>query len=171
MKKSLLLIAAMAATPAAAHIVMTPATATAGGYYAGTLRIGHGCDAAATTAVRVIIPEGVLVARPQPKPGWTVDVERVRLPTPQQVEGKPVTERVAAVTWRGALPAEQFDEFGLMLKLPAAQAGPLYLPVVQSCGAAEARWDQIPAPGAAWASVPHPAPVLDVKPAAESHSH
>lgn len=64
-----------------------------------------------------------------------------------------------AVVWRGRLPDDQFDDFGLMLKLPAA-AGPLYLPAIQTCDGAEVRWTDIPAPGQAWHDAPHPAPVL-----------
>ena len=164
-------LAAVPAVPASAHIVFAPAEATAGTYHATMVRVGHGCGTAATTAVRIEIPEGILVARPQPKPGWTVEIERTPLAQPAMNEGKPLNERVAAITWRGALPADQFDEFGLMLKLPAEKSGPLHLPVVQSCGTEQVRWGDIPAPGAARGSVPHPAPVLQVAPAAALHAH
>ena len=171
MKRFVLLALAAASAPASAHIVMAPPEATAGSYYAGAIRIGHGCDAAATTAVRVDIPGGILTARPRPKPGWEIEVDREALAVPVTIEGKQVRERVSGITWRGTLPADQFDEFGLMLKLPAGNAGPLYLPVTQSCGATEVRWGDVPAPGAAWTSVPNPAPVLDVKASAGGHAH
>ena len=145
---------------ASAHIVLAEDRAEAGTYYAGFFRIGHGCDGHATSAVRIEIPQGVLTARPQPKPGWTVSVETAPLPEPVKGEGgHEIAERVAAITWTGALPAGQFDQFGVLMKLPGT-AGPLYFPTVQSCGEAEIRWTDIPAPGQAWHEAPHPAPVL-----------
>lgn len=169
--KKLLLISAALATSAQAHVVMAPAEATAGSYYAGEFRIGHGCDDAATTAVRIEVPEGVLTARARPKPGWTVEVERVPLVTPVMSEGKEQRDRVSAITWRGSLPADQFDGFGVMLKLPKGQAGPLYLPVRQSCDGKTVEWKEIPAEGQSWGSLKHPAPVVALAPASSGHGH
>ena len=100
-RKTLLLAALLAAGPASAHIVFAEPSAEAGGYYAGFLRVGHGCDGAATVSLRVEIPEGVLTARPQPKPCWTLSIETVALAQPVAGEGGAMlTERVAAVTWK-----------------------------------------------------------------------
>ncbi len=153
------------AAPASAHIALDQTTAPGGGYYAGFLRVGHGCGASPTVALRVVIPEGVMIARPQPKPGWTLSVQTTPLAKPVINEGAEVRERVSAITWRGRLPADQFDQFGLMLRLPAT-GGPLYFPTVQTCEAGENRWTDIPAPGAAWTSVPRPAPILTLVAAA-----
>ena len=86
-------------------------------------------------------------------------MERRPLAEPIRTEGGVQRDRVTAVTWRGRLEADQFDQFGIMLKLPATGAQ-LYFPTVQTCQAGERRWTQIPAAGAAWNSVPNPAPVL-----------
>ncbi len=152
-----LILAVMLAMPVAAsgHIVLAPGTSPADGYYAGALRIGHGCDGAATTELRVEIPAAARDAKPQPKPGWTVTIER---------DGG----RVTALRWTGALPADQFDSFGVMLVLDPAAVGRVYLPAVQRCGAVEKRWTQLPAAGAAWTSVPMPAPMLVIAPAANA---
>ena len=171
MKTLMIAVAAMIAAPAGAHIVFAPAEAPAGSYYAGEFRIGHGCGDAATTAVRVTIPDGVLIARPRPKPGWTIEIERAPLPAPVMSEGREVRERVAAITWRGELPADQFDGFGLMLKLPAGRTGPLYLPVRQTCGNEAVDWADIPAAGQSWGSMKRPAPVIELKPADSPHMH
>ena len=153
---------------AQAHVVFSRTDARPGGYYAGALRVSHGCDGSPTTAVTVTIPEGVAVAKPQPKPGWSVRIERAPLASPVPGEGgRMLTERVAAITWSGRLPEDEFDEFGLMLKLPD-RAGPLYFPVVQTCGQGQVRWTDIPTPGQAWHDVPHPAPVLRLDPAGRS---
>ena len=151
--------AALAALPAAAdaHVAADPGRAEAGAYQAVVFRVGHGCGEAATTALRIEIPSEMASARPQPKPGWALEIERR--------DG-----RVAAVTWRGALPADQFDEFAVLFKLPD-QPATLYFPTVQSCGADESQWTEIPAPGE---RASHPAPALVVTPkaaAAETHQH
>ena len=57
------------------------------------------------------------------------------------------------------LPADQFDQFGVMMKLPAT-SGALYFPTEQKCEAGETRWVNIPAPGQGWHDVANPAPVL-----------
>ncbi|HEX8900753.1 YcnI family protein [Vitreimonas sp.] len=153
-----------------ANVVFAEAEAAPNAYYAGFLRVSHGCGASPTRSVRVEIPEGVNIARPQPKPGWTLEIERAALATPIASEGGAITERVTAITWRGELPADQFEQFGVMMRLPA-QSGPLYFPVIQSCAEGEQRWTQIPAAGAAWHSVPRPAPVLKLSAPTESHAH
>lgn len=147
------------AAPAAAHIVADPGQANAGAYQAVRFRVGHGCgDGAATTALRIEIPPEMASARPQPKPGWTLEIERGD-------DGK-----VAAATWRGNLPDEQFDEFALMFKLPD-EAGTLYFPTLQSCGVEQNQWIAIPASGD---RPSHPAPSLTLVPkaaTAEIHKH
>jgi uncharacterized protein YcnI len=157
--KSLLTCAAVfCATPALAHVSVDPGEAKAGAYQVLRFRVGHGCGNAATTTLRIETPQGLASARPQPKPGWTLTIE---------TDG----ERVAALVWRGGLPADQFDEFAVLAKLPAA-AGVLYFPVVQTCGSEESQWTEIPDPGETGLS--HPAPLLRVLPAgarAETHQH
>ncbi|MBL8551400.1 MAG: YcnI family protein [Hyphomonadaceae bacterium] len=147
------------AASAAAHVVFAEPQAQGGAYYAGFLRVSHGCGTSPTISVRVDIPPGVLMARPQPKPGWRLSVAREPLAEPIPSEGGSITERVVSITWRGRLPADQFDQFGVMMKLPA-QAGPLYFFVTQTCARGERSWSQVPAEGQPWGSVESPAPVL-----------
>ncbi|MCR6645886.1 MAG: YcnI family protein [Terricaulis sp.] len=77
----------MLASAASAHIVFAEPEAKPGAYYAGFLRVSHGCGDSPTRAIRVEIPEGVNIARPQPKPGWSIEIERSPLATPIQAEG------------------------------------------------------------------------------------
>ncbi|MHA6718603.1 YcnI family protein [Sphingomonas sp. RS6] len=145
---------------ALAHIVFAEPQAAPGSYYAGFLRVGHGCDGQDTVSIRVEIPEGVVSARPQPKPGWTLAIEHAPLATPVKGEGgATITTRVSAITWTGRLPADQFDQFGLMMKLPDT-AGPLYFPTVQRCTGDENAWINLPASPAAWHATKMPAPML-----------
>jgi len=142
---------AASASPALAHVSVDPGQASAGGFQAVRFRVGHGCeDVHATTGLRVEIPAGVLTVRPQPKPGWTLTIDH---------DGG----RVSAVTWRGDLPADEFDDFGLLMKLPA-EPGVLYFPTVQTCGADDAQWTEVPDPDAPGERLTHPAPALRLLP-------
>ena len=143
--------AVLTAGGASAHVSVQPATATAGSYQVLRFGVGHGCDGAATTSVRIEIPAGVSIANPQPKPGWRLSVERAR--------GQPAT--VTAIVWTGGLAADRFDEFLMLAKLPST-SGPLAFPAIQSCGAKENRWVELPVPGAARPQ--HPAPILTLAP-------
>jgi len=144
-----------AAGSAAAHVVIAVDEAAPGAHHVASFRVGHGCEGYATTALRVELPPGIASAKPAPKPGWTVEV----------ADG--------VVTWRGSLPDAAFDEFALLVRLPATP-GPLYFPTVQTCETGERRWVQLPALGAAWTSVPNPAPVVNIvapPAAADAHTH
>lgn len=161
------LVASLTAGAAQAHVVFTQPEARAGSHWAGALRVGHGCDGSATTSVRVEIPAGIVVARPQPKAGWTVTVERQPLTTPIIGEGgAQLTERVSAITWTGRLPDEHFEEFALAARLPA-ETGTLQFPVIQTCEQGENRWTDIPQAGAPRPS--HPAAMLTLHPTQAAH--
>lgn len=140
----------LSTTSSFAHIVADPAEARPGSYFRTALRVGHGCGVdKPTISVRVSIPEGIANASAQPKPGWEIKVETTKLTQPIDAgHGRKTDMVVSAITWTGgSLPNEQFDEFGLVLKLPDAPGKDLWLPVVQTCAGGEARWDQIPAAG------------------------
>lgn len=147
--------------PVAAHVVAVPAQITAGSYAAVTFRIGHGCQGgAATTGLRINVPEAMLSARPQPKPGWTLTIESASGPD------KP---KVLAVTWTGRLEDDQFDDFAILFKVPA-ESGPLYFPALQTCETGASNWSQIPAePG--MTGLDRPAPMVTVFPAASDPLH
>ncbi len=157
---ALAVLAAPAAAPA--HVVFATPRAAAGTSVAGALRVTHGCSGSATVSLRVEIPESVTGARPQAKPGWTINIDRVPLKTPVPGEGgRMQTDRVSAITWTGALPDDEFDDFVVLLKLPKT-AGPLYFPATQVCQAGRAEWRDVPVAGQ---KAVHPAPVLTVTPA------
>jgi uncharacterized protein YcnI len=154
MRKLILLAALLAApVPAFAHVVAAPGEAKAGSYSAIAFRVGHACAAGDTTLkLRVEIPDGLASARPQPKTGWTIDVEK---------DG----DRATAITWTGRLPDDQFDDFALLMKLPA-QSGALVFPVIQSCEKGESQWTEIPDPERPGEKLTRPAPTVRLIPAA-----
>src|SRR5690606_2092825 len=67
---------------AVAHVTLEAGQAPAGSYHKAVVRVPHGCDGTPTTTVRVRIADGVTSVKPQPKPGWKVDVIKGKLATP-----------------------------------------------------------------------------------------
>ena len=130
-------------TPGSAHILFAKPTAVAGSYYIGFLRVGHGCDGSPTRSIHVEIPASIVIARPQPKAGWAIDIEHEQLATPIMIEGKRVTDRVSAIRWSGTLAPDEFDQFGLLIKAPA-NPGALYFPTTQRCDEGVNEWTGSP---------------------------
>jgi uncharacterized protein YcnI len=159
MKRFFVLAAVCAAPLAHAHVTVDPRQAPAGAWQRLAFRVGHGCEGSATTAITVQIPDGVIGAKPMPKPGWTITTTEGKLATPVQSHGKPVTTRVAEISWRGGpLPDAWYDEFVMQVKLPDAP-GRYAFKVGQACEKGRVDWVEIPAPGA---HADAPAPVLEV---------
>ena len=152
-------VAAVLASTADAHVVLSQTSFAPGVSFAAFFKVGHGCAESPTTSLTVEIPEGIDVVNFPAKPGWKLEVTRARGAAPISWNGGNPTGSIHSVTWRGRLDVKANDQFGLMLKLPTRQ-GAIYFPTVQTCEAGENRWVEIPAPGQAWNSVPHPAPVL-----------
>lgn len=157
-----LLLAALCAAPLAhAHVTIDPPSAPAGAYQRLAFRVGHGCDGSATTGITVQMPDGVIGAKPMPKPGWAIDIAHGALATPLQSHGKTVTTRVAEISWRGGpLPDDDYDEFVMQVKLPDTP-GRYVFKVGQVCEKGRVDWDEVPAAGA---HAKTPAPVLEVLP-------
>ncbi len=158
--KALIILALLAATSlsvsgAAAHVVAVPDTAKAGSYSAIAFRVGHACAAGdVTLKVRIEIPDGVASARPQVKPGWIYKIER-----PADPKAAPT-----AITFKGRLPDEAFDDFAVLMKLPAA-GDRLIFPVVQTCEKGESQWTEVPSPETPDAKLNRPAPTVTLIPA------
>ena len=155
------LVLAAVAGPALAHVSASPREAVAGAYQVVRFGVGHGCPgAAATVALRLEMPAGLGAARPQPKPGWALEIETAG-------------DTVQAVVWRGRLPADQFDEFVVLMRLPE-QPGTIFIPAIQTCDQGESRWTQT-APPETTPRPTHPAPSLRLLPAqpaaAAAHQH
>ena len=165
---------AFACATSHAHIVLDPKTAPAGAYFKVVFAVGHGCDGAATTGIDVTIPDGVIMAKPQPKSGWQVSTSNTALSAPVDFHGKTLKERVHHVVWTGgSLPETQYDEFVVFVKLPdkapGANANVLAFPVSQRCGATKVDWSDLPD-----ASKPRsktPAPLLELKSVTPEHQH
>jgi len=154
----------LGATTAFAHITLETSEGHVGGSYKAVFRVGHGCEGKPTNLVKLQIPEGVISAKPMPKPGWTI--ERTKGPYAKSYAyfDSQVSEGVKEITWKGgSLADEDYDEFVvrffLTTDLPVGKM--LYFPVVQECpdGAAE-RWIEIPPEGKTADDLEYPAPGL-----------
>src|SRR5687768_1227486 len=118
MRRILLAAAIAALLPAGrgwAHVTLYPPEAAAGSYVRVALRVPHGCAGAGTTGIAVEIPDGVFSARPMPKPGWRLVIERRRLEAPVATHGPHARylaegeSLVSRITWTGGpLPDDQY---------------------------------------------------------------
>lgn len=150
-----------------AHAVLVDPTAQAGSNYKGAIRIGHGCEGAATTGIRIFIPAGFEGAKPQPKSGWNVSSRKAKLAQPYVSHGKTITEDVVELEWKAntketALPDGSFDEFAFMSKLPE-KTGAVWLRVLQTCEKGQNDWAEIPAAGTSTKGMKMPAALLTIK--------
>lgn len=164
-------LAVAAAGAAQAHITLEASEAPIGANHKAVLRVGHGCEGAATTRVRVKIPDGVIAVKPMPKPGWTIETVTGAYAHPYDLYGAQVGEGVTEVSWTGNLPDAYYDEFMFraMLTDSLAPGSELYFPVVQECGDTVERWIEIPAPGQDPDTLEHPAPGVMLLPAVAGH--
>lgn len=160
---------ALGAGPATAHVTLETPQAAVGSFYKAVFRVPHGCHGKPTIALRVKVPEGFIGAKPQPKPGWSLDKTKGKYAKAYSfIHGLSVDSGLTEVAWRGgSLPDDEYDEFVLNGYL-AADLKPgtvLYFPVVQECpdGAAE-RWIAVPEHGKDAGAVENPAPGLALLP-------
>ncbi|SEG50448.1 YcnI family protein [Bosea lathyri] len=156
------------ASPAMAHATLETQQAPVGATYKGVMRVGHGCDGAATLKLRIRIPEAVIAVKPMPKPGWTLDVVKGAYDTPYDYYGTAMSEGVREIVWTGKLPDEHYDEFTFRAYLTGGlqPETTLYFPTVQECeGGKFHRWIEIPASGKSADSYEQPAPGVKLLPA------
>ena len=160
---------------ALAHTVLEYQVATAGQSYKATFKVGHGCGSSPTRQIAVDIPAGMRGARPMPKPGWTLDVQRAPLAVPYTSHGRTISDDVVRVTWTARtkddwLPNAHYDEFVLVAQAPQ-KAGAVYWPVTQVCEEGRNDWTDIPKPGQKLSDLKSPAAVLEVLPGADASGH
>lgn len=150
-RSSLILIAALIASPAAAHITLETKQASIGASYKAVFAVPHGCAGSATVKIRVQIPEGVIAVKPMPKAGWSVDTVEAKYDKEYDYHGNKLASGVKEVVWSGGkLPDKNYDEFIMhtVLTDTLAPNTTLYFPVVQECETGVSRWIEIPAEGA-----------------------
>ncbi len=156
---------------ASAHVEVSGVDATRGGYGVLTFRVPTESATASTTRLRISFPSDhpISSVATQPVPGWTASLVTRKLQTPVQTDDGPVTTYVAEVDWRadGARDAIHPGEFQMF----SVSAGPLpdaasvAFPTVQYYSdGTKVAWNESSSAGA---EPEHPAPVLDLAPAAD----
>jgi len=145
-----IVLAAVVASPAAAHVTLERRQAPVGSYYKAVFAVPHGCAGSPTVKLRVQVPEGVIGIKPMPKAGWTVETVKGKYATEYDFHGSKLSEGVKEVVWSGGkLADENYDEFVFSSYLtPGLKPDTmLYFPVVQECEQGVSRWIDIPAAG------------------------
>ena len=162
-------------TAARAHVTLEEPKAVAGAGYKAVLRVGHGCEGTATHTVTVRLPAGFRAAKPMPKAGWALSIQRAPLAQPYESHGRTIADDVVEITWKANskdawLPDAHYDEFVLRGQAPA-QAGPSWFQVQQLCEKGQWNWAEVPATGSSTRGLKAPAVLLDVVPAAAAAAH
>jgi len=159
-------ILAALVSPALAHITLETAEAPVGSGYKAVLRVPHGCDGQATTAVTLKVPEGFISAKPMPKAGWTLDIKSGDYAQSYTLYGAEVKSGATEISWSGgSLPDNEYDEFVVRGTLADSlkPGDTLYFPIIQTCTAGEEDW--IDTSGSETGT---PAPGLKLVPASSS---
>jgi periplasmic copper chaperone A len=166
------------AGPAAAHVVVTPGQATAGGFARLSFQVPTESDTLSTTKVQVYLDTAHPIATvlTEPVPGWTVRTATTKLATPIKTDdGDTVTEAVSQITWTASSPASaikpgQFLEFPVSLGALPDNVDQLAFKTLQTYSdGSVVRWiDQTPAGGP---EPEHPAPVLQIQKAAAASAN
>jgi uncharacterized protein YcnI len=149
-----------------AHATLETQQAPINANYKAVMRTPHGCEGTVTLKVRIQIPEGVIAVKPQPKPGWTLDIVKAKYAKTYDYYGTQMTECVIEITWTGKLLDENYDEFVFRAYLTdSLKPGEmLYFPTIQECEKGAHRWIEIPAEGKKADEYKEPAPGLKLLP-------
>src|ERR1044072_1516698 len=109
-----IVLAAVVASPAAAHVTLERRQAPVGSYYKAVVAVPHGCAGSPTVKLRVQAPEGVIGIKPMPKAGWTVETVKGKYATEYDFHGSKLSEGVKEVVWSGGEPAgDNYHEFSV----------------------------------------------------------
>lgn len=168
---TLVVLSTVALMPdAQAHATLEKTTAPAGSHYKAVIRIGHGCDGAATHTVRVQLPPQMHQSKPMPKPGWELQRVQQKLDTPYDYYGETVTQDARELVWSGGnLPDDYYDEFVFTTVLAGEVGQTLHVKTIQECAGAQVRWEQIPVRGQNSHDLAFPAPGVKLEGVAHHH--
>lgn len=150
-------------TTAHGHALMINKDAKPGAWHVVEIGITHGCAGSPTHTVKIKLPDGIVNARPQVKPGWTLSMTKRKLETPIAAEGVNLTDVADEITWTGGRLADlEFDRFAVLVKLPSEPGRTLYFKTIQECDKGQHRWIEIPEGGKRWGEYKEPAPFVQL---------
>lgn len=142
--------------------------------FKAVLQVPHGCDGKATTEVQMKLPEGFVFAKPQPKPGWELEIIKGDYQKTYDNHGKKVSSGPVEIRWKGGnLPDEFYDTFVVKGKISGFDKETvLAFPTVQLCGTeGKVTWNEVAAEGQNAHDLKSPAPTVTVTLAAGGDEH
>ncbi|MFD2792149.1 YcnI family protein [Promicromonospora vindobonensis] len=139
-------LVALGATPATAHVTITPSTTAAGATAVLQVEIPHGCDESATTGISIRMPEGVADVTATGTDRWTAD---------QAADG-------LTYTTDEPLPDGEHAQVEFSVRLPDDVGATLVFPVIQECEEGEAAWTEVAEHAEGHDALDRPAPVVVV---------
>jgi len=169
------------ASPAWAHITISPSTAPKGSDAVLAFTVPNELDTATTTKLAVQFPHDHPIAEAlvEPVAGWKADVKMFHTTTAIKTDSGSVNDAVDTVTWTATgsgTPVGDFQQFSVSVGLPDADS--LTFPAIQtytclagqSCNASDltVRWIEQTLPNAP--EPEHPAPELKLTAAADGGS-
>jgi len=169
------LVAAASTAQAFAHTSFVNGSAEQESTIVAALQGPHGCDGGlATTEVRMVLPEGFIAAKPQPKPGWELEIIKGDYQKAYKNHGQEIKSGPVEIRWKGGeLPDEFYDTFNVQGKVSGVEAGGnLAFKVTQLCGdKGKLAWDEVAAAGVDPHSLKNPAPMIRVTAKTEGEGH
>ncbi|KSV69976.1 DUF1775 domain-containing protein [Sinorhizobium sp. Sb3] len=142
--------------------------------FKAVLQVPHGCDGKPTTEVQIKLPEGFVFAKPQPKPGWELEVIKGDYQKTYDNHGEKVSSGPVEIRWKGGnLSDDYYDTFVVRGKLSGFDKETvLAFPTTQLCGTeGKVVWDQVAAEGQNAHDLKSPAPTVTVTMAYAADPH
>jgi uncharacterized protein YcnI len=162
------------ASPASAHVTVTPSTTAAGAHAILQFSVGHGCGDSPTTKITIQIPAQITSVIPTRTALWTVEkqTEAVNPPT-VDAHGNQIVQRVASVTYLAAtpLPDGYREIFEIAVQLPETKGTKLTFPTIQTCAAGETAWIEVAQDGQNVEELALPAPGFVISEPADGGHH
>lgn len=85
-------------TAASSHVTLAVKDAPVGTDYKAVFRVPHGCKGSATIKLSVEMPAGMVGVKPQPKPGWQIEIVKGAYDKPYYLYHSEVKGGVKSVT-------------------------------------------------------------------------
>lgn len=162
------------ASPASAHVTVTPSTTAAGAHAVLRFTVGHGCGSSPTTRITIQIPAQITSVAPTRTALWQI-TEQTETVDPPAVDahGNTVAKRVASVTFstQTPLPDGYREVLELAVLLPEGKGTRLAFPTIQTCEQGESAWIEVPQDGQDVAGLQWPAPSFVVSEPGDGRRH
>jgi uncharacterized protein YcnI len=149
------------ATPAFAHVTVSPEEAVKGSDAVLTFNVPNEMDNANTSQLEISFPTDhpIAAADVLPIPGWTAKVNMVAVSKPIKTDSGSVSEAVGSIIWTGgAIEPGQFQQFTVSVGLPDDASSLVFKALQTYSDGQVVRWIELTPAGGE--EPEHPAPVL-----------